>query len=124
VDWYPTLVRLADGSSDQPLPLDGLDIWPVLTEGAPSPHDALLLCGMTPGRAAIRKGNWKLLLGAGGQEIQLYDLDADIGESNNLVAQQPEKVKELRMLLDGWLRTSVPPGGAAQPARPRRTKNP
>ena len=48
VDWYPTLVKLAGGSLDQKLPLDGLDIWPVLTQGAKSPHDAMLLCGTQP----------------------------------------------------------------------------
>jgi arylsulfatase A-like enzyme len=124
VDWYPTLVRLAGGSLDQSLPLDGLDIWRVLTRGAPSPHDALLLCGMAPGQAAIRMGNWKLLLNAGGQEIQLYDLDADVGETRNLVAEQPEKVKELRTRLDAWLGTAVPPGdAAAKPVRVRRKRN-
>lgn len=126
VDWYPTLVRLAGGSLDQGLPVDGLDIWPVLTEGARSPHDALLLCGMAPRRAAIRKGNWKLLLGARGPEIQLYDLDADVGETTNLAAERPEKVKELRKRLDEWLAKAVPPGnaGAAKPARHRRRRNP
>ena len=126
VDWYPTLVRLAGGSLDHALPVDGLDIWPVLTEGARSPHDALLLCGMAPGRAAIRKGNWKLLLGAGGPEVQLYDLDADIGETTDLAAERPEKVKELKTLLDRWLGTAVPPGdaGAAESAGPRRKRNP
>lgn len=34
VDWYPTLVRLAGGSLVQPLPLDGVDIWPTITEVA------------------------------------------------------------------------------------------
>jgi arylsulfatase A-like enzyme len=126
VDWYPTLVRLAGGSLDQELPVDGLDIWPVLTEGARSPHDALLLCGMTPRRAAIRKGNWKLLLGARGPEIQLYDLDADVAETANLAAERPEKVKELRKRLDEWLAKAVLPGnaGAAESVRHRRRKNP
>jgi arylsulfatase A-like enzyme len=126
VDWYPTLVRLAGGSLEQALPVDGLDIWPVLTEGARSPHDALLLCGMAPGRAAIRTGNWKLLLGAGGPEVQLYDLDADIGETTNLAAQRPEKVKELKTRLDAWLGTAVSPGDAkaTESARPRRKRNP
>lgn len=125
VDWYPTLVRLAGGSPQQSLPIDGLDIWPVLTEGARSPHDALLLCGTKPGQAAIRKGNWKLLLGAAGPDVQLYDLDADLGERKNVAAEQPEKVKELKTLLDGWLATAVPPGnaGPAKKVGTRRGKN-
>lgn len=28
VDWYPTLLNLAGVSTEQPLQLDGLDIWP------------------------------------------------------------------------------------------------
>jgi arylsulfatase A-like enzyme len=126
VDWYPTLVRLAGGSLEQPLPVDGLDIWPVLTEGARSPHDALLLCGTTPGQAAIRKGNWKLLLGAAGPDVQLYDLDADLGESKNVAVEQHEKVKELRMVLDVRLGAAVSPGnaGSAKNVETRRGKNP
>ena len=78
-----------------------------------------------PGQAAIRKGNWKLLLGAAGSCVQLYDLDADLGERNNLAAEQPEKVKELRTLLDAWLSTAVPPGnaGPAKKVSARRGKN-
>ena len=32
VDLYPTLIKLAGGSLKQPLPLDGLDIWPVIAK--------------------------------------------------------------------------------------------
>ena len=55
-----------------------------------------------------------------------YDLDADIGETTNLAAERPEKVKELKTLLDRWLGTAVPPGdaGAAKSAQPRRKRNP
>lgn len=124
VDWYPTLVRLAGGSLEQALPIDGRDIWPVLTEGAASPHDALLLCGTKPGQAAIRKGNWKLLVGVAGPEVQLYDLAADLGESKNVAAEQPEKVKELKTLLGGWLGAAVEPGNAGlEKAGARRGKN-
>lgn len=131
VDWYPTLVRLASGSLDQPLPLDGKDIWPVLTAGAKTPHDALLLCGTTPARAAVRLGDWKLLVGAsdrnaeetadnddrqGGPRVELYNLAADIGEKNNLAASNPEKVKELRARLDDWLKSAVASGATAAPS--------
>ncbi len=43
VDWYPTLLRLAGVSTDQTLPLDGRDAWPAIVQGAPSPHDEILL---------------------------------------------------------------------------------
>ena len=67
VDWYPTLLKLAGASLEQKLALDGLDAWPMLTQGAKSPHDAILLAGTAPSRMAIRMGDWKLLLNANEQ---------------------------------------------------------
>ena len=70
------------------------------------------------GRFAIRKENWKLILwpGSGGwsfpntqkdleglPKYQLYDLNKDPGEDNNLVAQNPAKVKELENLLKKYI---------------------
>jgi len=132
VDWYPTLVKLAGGKLEQKLPLDGLDIWPVLTQGAKSPHDALLLCSGRPESAAIRMGDWKLLsnanevdaeasAGKAGKKargkgarvahgVELYNLANDIGEKNNLADSQPEKAKELRAKLDELLKNAVPSG--------------
>ena len=113
VDWYPTLAKLTGSTPEGKLPLDGLDIWPVLTARAKSPHDALILCGTERGQAAIRMGNWKLLVGAGGKEKasdQLYNLADDLGETHNLAAAQPEKLKELRARYDEMMKTAVPSG--------------
>ena len=123
VDWYPTLVKLAGAPVEQKLQPDGLDIWPVLTQGAKSPHDAILLVGNKPGVSAIRMGDWKLLLNAsdkdaedqvgdqkGTGEIELYNLADDISESKNLADAQPEKVKGMRTRLDAMLRNAVLPG--------------
>jgi arylsulfatase A-like enzyme len=131
VDLYPTLLKLAGASLEQKLPLDGLDVWPVLTEGKPSPHDAILLCWNNPNRAAVRMENWKLLVNAAGDgaaapaakkkakkqqpprpsaAIELYDLANDVGEEHNLAADHPAKVAQLRARLDEWLKTAVPPG--------------
>ncbi|MFN2507216.1 MAG: arylsulfatase, partial [Chthoniobacterales bacterium] len=43
IDWYPTLLKLGGASLEQKLPVDGLDVWPMLTSGAKTPHDAILL---------------------------------------------------------------------------------
>ena len=127
VDWYPTLLKLAGASVAQPLALDGLDIWPVLTKGARTPHDAILLMGTQPGKAAIRMGDWKLLLSASQQDaeeapaeaqrtsekVELYNLADDISEAKNLAASAPEKVQELRVRLTVFLQDAVKPGNPA-----------
>lgn len=55
------------------------------------------------GRTAIRKGKWKgvkyNVLKKPNQTIELYDLDNDPSEENNLAAQHPEIVKELTKLM-------------------------
>ncbi len=109
VDWFPTLVKLTGATPELKLPLDGLDIWPVLTTGAKSPHDTLILCGTKRGQAAIRMGDWKLLVGAGGGD-QLYNLAEDLGETKDLAAEKPEKLRELRARYDEMMKSAVPAG--------------
>lgn len=81
------------------------------------------------GSFSIRKGKWKLEMcpGSGGWSdprpgeaceglppIQLYDLDADIGERTNLYAEHPEVVEELKTLLTRYVET-----GRSTPGAPR-----
>jgi arylsulfatase A-like enzyme len=135
VDWYPTLIKLAGGSLEQKLPVDGLDVWPMLTKGAPSPHDAILsVSTQGPTRAAVRMGDWKLIVSgdadadsgedesatkakkkgkniAGKYEpVALYDLIADPSESKNLAAAHPDRVKAMRARLAELLKDAVPSG--------------
>ena len=130
VDWFPTLVKLAGGSLDQKLPLDGLDVWPTIATGARSPHDAILLC-QSPTRAAVRSGDWKLMVGmnppnadqagakkknakekaaTGGANVQLYNLATDLGEKHNVAADHPQRVAELQAKLAALLNDAVKPG--------------
>jgi arylsulfatase A-like enzyme len=60
---------------------------------------------------AIRQGPWKLIPAAvqaakkAARGAELYRLDTDLAETNNLASQNPEKVRELAALLD-HIRTS------------------
>ena len=130
VDWYPTLLKLAGGSLEQNLPIDGKDIWPVITAGAKSPHDALLLCGTRPQVRAIRNGDWKLLTGASERDaeqspensvftdhVELFNLTNDIGEQHNLAGTNPDKVKELLKKLDDFMKDAVVPGDESATSR-------
>jgi arylsulfatase A-like enzyme len=134
VDWYPTLIKLAGGTLEQKLPIDGLDVWPMLTKDAPSPHDAILsVSTQGPSRAAVRMGDWKLIVsgnaaadgdeddngaakakkkgkaGAGKYEpVALYNLVEDPSETRNLAAAQPDRVKSMRTRLAELLKDAVP----------------
>ena len=129
VDWYPTLIKLAGGSLEQKLPIDGLDVWPMLTKQAASPHDAILsVSTQGPSRAAVRMGEWKLIVDGGAADIAppgkkkgkkaagkyeavaLYDLSADPSEAKNLAEAQPERVKAMRARLAELLKNAVPSG--------------
>jgi len=55
------------------------------------------------GRQAVRKGNWKLVrynvLDPEEITTELYNLDTDLGEKNNVAAQHPEIVEELSKIM-------------------------
>ncbi|MDB4584377.1 sulfatase-like hydrolase/transferase [Draconibacterium sp.] len=53
---------------------------------------------------AMRKGDFKLLMDFDGSNIQLYNLERDIGETQNLKDVHPEKVKELKTELEDWFK--------------------
>jgi arylsulfatase A-like enzyme len=85
LDLTPTLAGLA-GAPAPALPVDGLDIWPMLSgqPDAKTPHDALLFyrqstvgTDQTQRLGAIRQGRWKLHLSTNGTTVRsgaLYDL--------------------------------------------------
>ena len=139
-DWYPTLLKLGGAKLDQPLPLDGHDVWPVISDGRKSPRQEVLL-NTTPAAGAIRVGDWKLVLNgaraqkeAGGAEqapakaaalppekmgpesTELFDLAADPGEQTNLAAKHPDKVAELKAKLAGYAKAAAPPRYEGAPA--------
>lgn len=137
VDCYPTLLKLAGASLEQPLPLDGKDAWPVLAEGAASPHEAILY-NTTPYNGAIRMGNWKLVTNghvadsegakndtaeaarkkkkaSAQKQDELFNLAEDPNEKNNLASAHPEKVTELKARLEEYAAEAQPPKSAPKP---------
>jgi arylsulfatase A-like enzyme len=96
VDMYPTLVGLAGGKLDKNKPLDGLDVWPTIAEGKPSPRTEVIY-NIEPFRAGVRQGDWKLIwrtpLPA---SVEPFNIAEDPSEKNDVAAANPEKVAALQ----------------------------
>ena len=60
MDLLATFARLAGAEIPTDRVIDGKDIWPVLTEGAASPHEAIFYYRLNA-LLAVRSGKWKLL---------------------------------------------------------------
>ena len=113
-DLYPTFCRLAGVEKELPKGIEGIDLKPLFKTGAwpdqkprrdeiafhfphygqgatRSPHSTIIVDGLK----LYRHYEWDLL--------QLYDLNRDVGERNDLAKQMPEKVEMLTNRLDEYL---------------------
>lgn len=95
LDILPSLAALV-GAAPPGHQIDGKNALEILLgkPDARSPHELLFYED-----EGIRRGNWKLVRGASGS-FELYDLDADVGETNDLAAAHPARVDELSALLE------------------------
>ena len=102
VDLFPTFAGLAGADPDAGLPLDGLDAWEAIAEGAESQRNEVV-----HSLKVIRVGDWKLIeensVWEDGREdspLQLHNISEDPYEETNLAASETEKVAELRERLE------------------------
>ena len=108
MDFFPTILELAGMSRRPDAHADGVSLVPLLEGQKEIEHEPLVwhyphYHGSTwrPG-AAIRDGRWKLIEFYEYDEVELYDLQNDIGEQDDLSEKMPKKVAELRQRLSEW----------------------
>lgn len=98
VDLYATAAALSGG--EVPEWTDGVNLVPFLSgEVEGRPHDEMFW--RQGARSALRKGDWKLVK-PDAETVELFDLEADVGESRNLAGEKPEKVEELQAAWKTW----------------------
>ncbi len=117
LDVMPTCLELAGadypsfyaGNSIKPLCKEARSFVPLL-QGKESWDDERTMYWEHENGKAIRKGNWRLTALANGG-WQLFDLAHDLSETNNVAAEYPDKVREMKSLWNTWAKSvglSVP----------------
>jgi len=100
-DIMPTILASINAELPNDRIFDGKNILPILTGDVTQPlHDELYFDG-NDGYWAVRQGAWKLVFSKQG-DLELYNLEHDLGEQNNQADKYPEKVRMLELKYQTW----------------------
>jgi arylsulfatase A len=116
IDFMATFAEMLGKELPETAGEDSVSFLPVLLGGGEGKLRHSIVSQSINGSFAIRDGQWKLLLcpGSGGwsvprpgkddtsglPEFQLYDLAADPGEQNNLIAAHPDRVTKMKAMME------------------------
>ena len=106
IDFFPTIAEIA-GAEATNINIDGVSILPLLKRDKMKerplfwhyPHYSNQ--GVEPG-SAVRLGKYKLIDNFEKGKQELYDLENDLSETNDISLLYPEKTSELYTLLKEW----------------------
>ncbi|HEY3324063.1 MAG TPA: sulfatase [Planctomycetota bacterium] len=119
LDLHATVLAAAGVDIKPEWKLDGVNLMPFLNgEKTGAPHESLFW--RLGAQMAIRAGDFKLVRYDSNADTQagrrqpvtaakLYNLASDLGETKDLAATMPDKLKELQAKWDGWNATLVAP---------------
>jgi arylsulfatase A-like enzyme len=107
MDFYPTILAMAGMESEKQT--DGLSLCRILKKETHKLNRKAVFWhyphygnqGGTPG-SAVRMGKYKLIEFYEPGRYELYDLENDIGEEEDLISQKPDIAKEMIELLNEW----------------------
>ena len=95
LDLTATILAATNTARPDGLQLDGVDLVPLVRDGAAVQDRTLFWRTLTPARQqrAVRHGKWKLVLDGGA--AFLFDLSTDPGERQDLAMTRPDVVSIL-----------------------------
>ena len=132
VDVMSTIAEITGYQLPDTAAEDSVSLWPILSGESPQepPHEAIV-CHSISGHFAVRQGQWKVLFcpGSGGWSsprdkqaveqglppIQLYDIESDPKETNNLWEDRPDIVDQLTAILRRYVES-----GRSTPGEPQQ----
>jgi hypothetical protein len=131
-DFHPTLLEMAGRPPMPEQHTDGVSLVPLLKQSGdlkprplfwhfPNYIGATHLEPATP-LSVIRDGDWKLIEYLEDGRLELFDLAEDLGETNNLANEQPERAAALHRKLTDWRKTAQVQMPQPNPDYTARTK--
>ena len=121
LDVAPTVLAMLDlsvAAADRV----GQSLWPAMLTGDASYLRGRVVMDATPDRTqrivGIRTQRWKLIVNQERKTTELFDLNADSGETNNVAAAHPQVVADLETQLWAELEWEVLPQGPAEGPEP------
>ena len=114
-DLLPTFAEVA--GTPAPRGLDGVSILPTLLGRTQRPHDFFYWEFHEGGfQQAVRQGKWKLVRQLPRMEFELFDLNADVGETRDVAAANPGVVTRMQALLrEARIESAVWPSSGPRP---------
>jgi len=107
MDLYPTLLEAAEIDRGQTQVIDGESLLPLLKAPSTSlgreavfwhyPH-----YHHSRPSSSVRAGKYKLIHFYDDDLVELYDLEADLGETRDLAAELPDEAGRIKKMLDAW----------------------
>jgi len=130
IDLAPTLLEITDTPPPEGVVFDG-EALPGTLLGMGGSRKAPIMFRRPPDRdafygdedlpdLAMRDGQWKLLCEYDGSDAELYDLNSDRGEKQNVADQHPELITKMSTALLAWHQSMPTDNGATYVAKTRK----
>lgn len=128
LDIFATAVAVSGATASREINLEGTNILPFLmAEREGAPHERLYWRSGGGVQFAVREGDWKLV-GNESRGAELFNLAADIGETQDVAAENPEVLTRLRAAYEAWNQHNIrpifqsPPGAKQKAAKKAAAK--
>ncbi len=105
-DLFPTIAEMTNGKA---IATDGVSMMSLLENPSATVERGMLFWHYphyyptTTPASAVRQGKWKLIKYFEGDRVELYDLEQDLGETEDVSKTFPDVATDMKKSLEGWL---------------------
>ncbi len=103
MDIFATMAAITGGETNPERPLDGVNLIPFLKQEEKGiPHETIFLRKFDQKRFSVRYNDYKLVTKNDGEIKELYNLEEDISEENNIIDAFPNIANQIDSIRSQW----------------------